>query len=278
MARRSSALPEKIAQDLMQRILTNEFDTSSMLPSERVLQDAYGVSRTVVREALKLLAARGLVTTGTGQGAVVSKNLTAPAIDALVLAFHRSHARLEDLLTTRLLLEPESAAQAAQHATPIQIRRLHELSQALGELSSSDQPERAASQSYDLNAQFHTLVAQAGQNPVLEILIAILVGIIWRQQNTVDLQQPPEQHARTADQHERIVQAIAAVLLGMTMFEPGRCNVAGTLVGAATIGMLGNGLVLMGAEYYVQDIMLGVIIVASVALSASTLRKAAFSV
>jgi ribose transport system permease protein len=42
--------------------------------------------------------------------------------------------------------------------------------------------------------------------------------------------------------------------------------------------MLGNGLVLMGAEYYVQDIMLGVIIVASVALSASTLKKAAFSV
>src|SRR5215210_6463700 len=154
MARRSSALPEKIAQDLMQRILSNEFDTSSMLPSERVLQDAYGVSRTVVREALKLLAARGLVTTGTGQGAVVSKNLTAPAIDALVLAFHRSHARLEDLLTTRLLLEPESAAQAAQHATLIQIRRLHELSHALGELSSSDQPERAASQSYDLKPNF----------------------------------------------------------------------------------------------------------------------------
>ena len=75
-----------------------------------------------------------------------------------------------------------------------------------------------------------------------------------------------------------LLRGIAAVLLGMTMFEPGRCNVAGTLVGAATIGMLGNGLVLMGAEYYVQDIMLGVIIVASVALSASTLKKAAFSV
>jgi len=78
--------------------------------------------------------------------------------------------------------------------------------------------------------------------------------------------------------NDYLLRSIAAVLLGMTMFEPGRCNVAGTLVGAATIGMLGNGLVLMGAEYYVQDIMLGVIIVASVALSASTLRKAAFSV
>ena len=75
-----------------------------------------------------------------------------------------------------------------------------------------------------------------------------------------------------------LLTSIAAVLLGMTMFEPGRCNVPGTLVGAATIGMLGNGLVLMGAPYYVQDIMLGVIIVASVAVSASALKKAAFGV
>lgn len=75
-----------------------------------------------------------------------------------------------------------------------------------------------------------------------------------------------------------LLTSIAAVLLGMTMFEPGRCNVPGTLVGAATIGMLGNGLVLMGAPYYVQDIMLGVIIVLSVALSASALKKAAFGI
>jgi ribose transport system permease protein len=75
-----------------------------------------------------------------------------------------------------------------------------------------------------------------------------------------------------------LLTAIAAVLLGMTMFEPGRANVPGTLLGAGLIGMLGNGLVLLGAPYYVQDIMLGVIIVGSVALSASTLKQAAFSV
>jgi len=75
-----------------------------------------------------------------------------------------------------------------------------------------------------------------------------------------------------------LLTSIAAVLLGMTMFEPGRCNVPGTLTGAATIGMLGNGLVLMGAPYYVQDIALGFIIVGSVALSAAALKKAAFGI
>ncbi|RAI04193.1 ABC transporter permease [Acuticoccus sediminis] len=75
-----------------------------------------------------------------------------------------------------------------------------------------------------------------------------------------------------------LMKGIAAVLLGMTMFEPGRPNVPGTVVGALVIGVLSNGLVLLGAAYYVQEIVLGLIILASVALSASVLTKAAFTV
>ncbi|PSC05578.1 ABC transporter permease [Alsobacter soli] len=72
--------------------------------------------------------------------------------------------------------------------------------------------------------------------------------------------------------------AIAAVLLGMTMFEPGRPNVPGTVFAAFVLKALGNGLVLMGAAYYVQDIMLGLIIIGSVAFSASVVKQAAFKV
>jgi len=76
--------------------------------------------------------------------------------------------------------------------------------------------------------------------------------------------------------HDFMLTSMAAVLLGMTMIEPGRPNVMGSLIGALTIGILSNGLVLIGAPYYLQDIILGVIIVASVSLSASTITKAAF--
>jgi len=75
-----------------------------------------------------------------------------------------------------------------------------------------------------------------------------------------------------------MLSAIAAVLLGMTMFRPGRPNVPGILVGALTIGMIDNGLVLLGAPYYIRDIALGLIIVASVSISSSVLRRAAFGV
>jgi ribose transport system permease protein len=72
--------------------------------------------------------------------------------------------------------------------------------------------------------------------------------------------------------------AIAAVLLGMTMFEPGMPNVAGTVYSALVLKVLGNGLILLGTPYYVQDIMLGVVIVSSVAFSASVVKKVAFKV
>lgn len=166
------------------------------------------MSRTVVREAVKLLAARGLVTTGNGQGAVVSMNLTASAIDALLLAFHRSHVRLEDLLHTRLLIEPEIAALAAQHATPLQIRHLNDLTQEMAALAHTKHPVRAATYSSDVNARFHTTLAQASQNPALAILIEMLVGIIWRQQNTVDIRQSPELYITTAAEHAEVVRAV----------------------------------------------------------------------
>lgn len=75
-----------------------------------------------------------------------------------------------------------------------------------------------------------------------------------------------------------LLYAIAAVLLGMTMFDPGKPSIAGTVYSALVLKVLGNGLVLLGAPYYVQDIVLGAIIIGSVAFSASAMKKAAFKV
>ena len=76
--------------------------------------------------------------------------------------------------------------------------------------------------------------------------------------------------------HDFLMKAIAAVLIGMTTIAPGRPNVAGTLVGVLMIGVLTNGLVLLGAAYHVQDIVLGLVILVSVGLAASRLKRAAF--
>jgi len=76
--------------------------------------------------------------------------------------------------------------------------------------------------------------------------------------------------------NDYFLYAIASVLLGMTMIEPGRPNIVGTLIAAFTLKALGNGLVLLGAPYYAQDIVLGAIIIGSVALSAVGVLQAGF--
>lgn len=75
-----------------------------------------------------------------------------------------------------------------------------------------------------------------------------------------------------------LLYAIASALLGMAMFEPGKPNIAGTAFAAFVLKALGNGLVLFGAPYYMQDIVLGAVIVGSVAWSAGIMKKAAFKV
>lgn len=75
-----------------------------------------------------------------------------------------------------------------------------------------------------------------------------------------------------------LLYALASALLGMTMFQPGKPNVVGTVFAAFVLKAVGNGLVLSGAPYYMQDIVLGVAIVGSVAFSASAVKRAAFKV
>ena len=82
--------------------------------------------------------------------------------------------------------------------------------------------------------------------------------------------------AAPAMANDHFLYAIAAVLLGMSMFEPGRPNIPGTIFAALTLKVLGNGLVLLGAEYYWQDIVLGTIILASVAVAATGTGRAPF--
>ncbi len=131
MAKRSSSLTDKLADSILHRIVSQELRPGSTLPSERELQEEYGVSRTVVREAMKMLSAKGFVSTGAGHNAIVEPNLTQPTIDALLITFHHRRVKTGDLLNTRLLLEPPIAALAAQHAAPLQITRLLDLSHDL---------------------------------------------------------------------------------------------------------------------------------------------------
>ena len=64
-----------------------------------------------------------------------------------------------------------------------------------------------------------------------------------------------------------VLSSFGAVFLGMTVFKPGRATVQGTLVGVVIIGMLDNGLNLLGAPFYLQNEVRGLVMIAAVSLA-----------
>lgn len=122
-------LAEQMADDLTEAIVTGELPPGSMLPIEPQLAARFGVSRAVVRDATRMLAARGLVEAQHGRGVFVTVSGLEPFSEALLLALRRQGATVWDVERFETLLLPEVMAEAARMATDEElalIRRLTE--------------------------------------------------------------------------------------------------------------------------------------------------------
>lgn len=200
-------LSSQIAQDLLNKILSGDFQPGMFLPSERELQDHYDASRPIIRESLQILAAQGLVTSSSRKGTIVNPEINQPVLQALLLACVRSNVFLEDILSVRRVLEPQIALIAADEASSVQIREL---------LTLAAQYETFDFEHYNialwrkLDTQFHLLVAQATQNQVFAILVEVLMDILTSQRRAeIEETVTPESLHIAAQQHRAITEAIA---------------------------------------------------------------------
>lgn len=116
LRRSSETLATQLTKDLGARIARGEIKPGDKLPSEHALIDAYGVSRTVVREAISSLKAKGMIATRQGVGAFV---LQATPLVSLRIE-HEGLSVLGDIMNVlelRIALEVEAAGLAAQRRT-----------------------------------------------------------------------------------------------------------------------------------------------------------------
>ncbi|MEZ5668694.1 MAG: FadR/GntR family transcriptional regulator [Alphaproteobacteria bacterium] len=201
---RKRTLASQLVEQLAARIRAGELAPGDRLPTEKELADAYGVSRTVVREAISGLRAHGFVRTVQGRGAFVMER---PSVGAAG-AFHA--ATLEDVLHLvefRCSLEPAIAALAAQRRSHAALRRLGAARAALGEAQTS--PERLAAADYD----FHRAIAEAAGNPYFMALMDQLgPGIIPHARINlyrVETETDDAFLARVEAEHEAIFAAVA---------------------------------------------------------------------
>ncbi len=149
-------LYEEVAELLRQRIFARELPPGSWI-DELKIAEAYGISRTPLREALKVLATEGLITMKLRRGAYVTEV---------------SDRDLADVYHLLGLLESDAAAAVAERATPAQLLELQALH---AELEASGLPEQAdKDRFFDVNEHFHMCLLDLADNR-------------WRRQMVLDL-------------------------------------------------------------------------------------------
>lgn len=165
---RSARLSEEIINQIARLVDDGHIRLNQRLPSERVLQDQWQVSRPVLREAFRVLEMRGVIESRPGGGRFLrSTRVIDPGWARADLVVRRDV--LLALWDARETVECRMAELAAQHATPEQLAAIAHPLEIVGTLSSEELAQR------DLNGEFHSAIARAAANPVLEEIADTLV-------------------------------------------------------------------------------------------------------
>jgi GntR family transcriptional repressor for pyruvate dehydrogenase complex len=163
-----------LADDLRERILRGEFPEGTALPPERELVAQTRMSRTTVREALRILEVQGLVQIRTGRagGAFVQKPGEESVASSVNLMIRGRKIRMAALLETREAVEPACAKLAALHRTEDDLVRLEEANEAIANAG-------PLSEFLTANVEWHVAVALASHNELLNGFMLALSRAIY---------------------------------------------------------------------------------------------------
>jgi DNA-binding FadR family transcriptional regulator len=171
-----------VAEALAQLVLT-ELAPGTSLPSEGDLAVRFDVSRLTVREAMKMLAGRGLLDVGRGRRAVVKEPTGAAFSDFLSTVIHNDPKGLFDLIELRMSLEVQSATLAAKRATRAGLVALETALQGMRD-ASREGPEGntrdAELKFHQRDVGFHEAVALSSGNRLISYLFEAMAAPLRR--------------------------------------------------------------------------------------------------
>lgn len=192
LARLSAA--EAVFNAIRSDIESGVFPVGSKLNSEAALAQNYGVSRSVIREALRSCTALGLTVTKTGKGTFVVADKVA---NDLTLGQYSAR----DLTEARPHIEVPAAGLAAERRTAEELETLRQLVASMAE---ENDPEAWVT----LDSSFHAAIARASGNKVFASVVADIRDALAHQSETLNMV-ADRQHASDIE-HQRILAAIEA--------------------------------------------------------------------
>ncbi len=201
---RAPSLSDRVVQELQSLIVTNQVRPGQLLPSERDLAEQFDVSRTVIREALRALAAKGLVDISNGRGTVVltMTPMSAAASMKLLMQMQPGGMDLANVIEVRRLLEVEIAGVSAER------RSTDDLSALTASLAAAERHLGVPDTFVDHDIEFHMGLAVATRNELYPLILDSL-SIVLTEVRLVALRIPgtPE---RALAHHRAIYTAVEA--------------------------------------------------------------------
>jgi GntR family transcriptional repressor for pyruvate dehydrogenase complex len=199
----SHRLSDELADRLLDAIREQGLQPGDRLPSEREIGERYGVSRTVVREAVRNLAGRNVVRTRRGASPTVAA-FPASAVSSSMSLYLRGHSRTisyEKVHEVRVAIETEMAAHAARRATHVGVARLREQHEHIGTLV--DAGESIA----EADLEFHRELARIADNTLFLVVLDSIVDLLLDVRHATLLLPETPQLAHTL--HGTILEAVA---------------------------------------------------------------------
>lgn len=197
----------KVSRGIGMAIVSGQYPQNAVLPGVPELMERHGVSRTVLREAMKTLAGKGLIEAKARIGTRVRDRAHWNLFDPDVLLWYAASGFDEPFLLQlsemRMALEPEAAKIAAERRTDEQLQEMYAAVERLG-------GDVSAEGFVDADLAFHLAVAEATGNPFMRSISTFievaLVAVLTRSQPVLD----PARHRQSAADHRAIADAIAA--------------------------------------------------------------------
>ena len=196
----------QVADLLAREIRGGHLEPGEKLPTEQELIGRFGVSRTVVREAMASLRSQGLVISRQGSGVFVA-GPDENSVFRIAASEVRSLADVSDVLQLRLAVEVEAAGLAALHRTEDDLEAME------GHLQAIDAAIAAGEAAVQSDYSFHRAISTATGNPYFERFLHFLGPVIIPRQTVRPPSETPEQRraylAHVQEEHRRLLQAIA---------------------------------------------------------------------
>lgn len=196
---------ELLADALLAQIGDRRLRPGDPVPSERELTQAYGVGRSTVREALRMLESRGVISS-VGNGSFAVAGYANPLNSSLQLLLSLDQATMHDLYELRRILECEAAAMAATRRTEAHVSAMDAALETMTEALASADDERAE-RYIDADLRFHLAVTEAARNGVILHSMRALRDVMRRALMSIFL--IPGSAERSLVQHRAIRDAVA---------------------------------------------------------------------